>query len=302
MSVLNVYLALCTDEIDGRAYEFIEQNKEFVRKYFGHIESSKAKHEPLAAVEPAKGSQSHDLDEDIPLVESDDEDDEAEKAKERPALKRSLSKQKSLMNIIKPLKKSATFKDLMTSVGFSSTPNSAPSSSSVGNGRSSAPAAVTKDEEILVFKSPGSNHNEETVDFERLIFNSDDLAAGFNLYLFLKIVEKSAVLLKLNEKILASLSSCLSLLAEEYKRALQRKHWERAECGSAEEAANLRFVLAVGNDSYRVLSVHVLSQSEVKTVNMPPLEILHELFAEFISIMELSAKYVNILPASDNMH
>ena len=44
-----------------------------------------------------------------------------------------------------------------------------------------------------------------------------------------------------------------SILGTEYRRALQSKHWANAEKGSAEELANINFLIATGNDAIRLL-------------------------------------------------
>jgi hypothetical protein len=326
MSVLNVYLALCTDEIDAQAYEFMEQNKEFVCKYYGQVlnNSTKAKatspppslllgsqssdtSQHGASFHSAPGqsiSVSKDYGDDIPMVEGsdDEEDDKDAKEEKEKDLKRSLSKQKSFMNLMKPkLKKSGTLKDLMSSMGMS-----------IGSGRGTkagidemtAGGQRDADDDGAVFKlavvTPSTGAMFDSGGFSSQgplspltvgAFHSlvDDLNVP-NPLLFLQTAEKSVFLLRLNEKVMWSLGRCLFLLAEEYKRALQRKHWDRAEPGSVEETANLFFVLSVGNDAFRVLNVYVKGQTHVKTITKPALEFLRDLFPEFIAIMEMTSR------------
>jgi hypothetical protein len=71
----------------------------------------------------------------------------------------------------------------------------------------------------------------------------------------------------LNESIAKSIVISLILVADEYKLAQHSKRWE--DCGSSSErASNVQFLVALGNDCYRILKVHlpdVLQISHMKT-------------------------------------
>ena len=72
-------------------------------------------------------------------------------------------------------------------------------------------------------------------------------------------------LLMLNEKIIAAVCSSLTLLADEYARALQSKHW--AEGAYDEVDDHMKFLIACANDAQRIQTVHVAPIFEVQTTS-----------------------------------
>jgi hypothetical protein len=77
--------------------------------------------------------------------------------------------------------------------------------------------------------------------------------------------KRNKQLLLLNEKIVSAVGSSLELLAAEYARALQAKHWGGAD--SEEALLNLRFLMSVANDSLRIQTEHTRPMGEVQTTS-----------------------------------
>lgn len=70
----------------------------------------------------------------------------------------------------------------------------------------------------------------------------------------------------LNTSIIKAILISLLLVADEYRLALQCKHWEET-CDSDEATNNLQFLVAVANDCYRISTVHLEAISLISTSN-----------------------------------
>ena len=62
---------------------------------------------------------------------------------------------------------------------------------------------------------------------------------------------------RVNEMILHAVSEALVLLAEEYTRALQGRHWDRPDPTTGKLTVHRDFLAAIANDCHRVLTVHL---------------------------------------------
>ena len=72
-------------------------------------------------------------------------------------------------------------------------------------------------------------------------------------------------LLMLNEKIISAVGDSLELLADEYSRALQSKHWGD---GDFEEVdVHMKFLISCANDARRIQTVHVAPINDIQTTN-----------------------------------
>lgn len=70
-------------------------------------------------------------------------------------------------------------------------------------------------------------------------------------------MNQSAITARVNEMILHAVCEALVLLAEEYHRALQGRHWDKIDTATGKLAVHVEFLSAVANDCHRVLSVHM---------------------------------------------
>lgn len=86
------------------------------------------------------------------------------------------------------------------------------------------------------------------------------MPSGMQLHAFIPTepsLNQSAIAGRVNEMILHAVSEALVLLAEEYLRALQGRHWDRVDPTTGKFAVHLDFLASVANDCHRVLSRHV---------------------------------------------
>ena len=70
----------------------------------------------------------------------------------------------------------------------------------------------------------------------------------------------TAVLLHVRERIIEAVGKCMLLLSDEYRRALQSKHWEQASRPGDDTEKNFSFLMAVCNDCLRVCSFQAAAQ------------------------------------------
>lgn len=105
----------------------------------------------------------------------------------------------------------------------------------------------------------------------------------------------------LNEYILRAICSSLLLLAEEYKLALQSKHWDNysAPC---DQSNNLQFLVSVGNDSFRVSSVHLNDLLRIESTcawSFTTNALIKSVTNEFQIVSEKAVKYITRIIFSD---
>jgi len=83
--------------------------------------------------------------------------------------------------------------------------------------------------------------------------------------------QRVARLQHLNDVVTRAVGASWLLLAEEYGRALQSKHWDLVDASQEEISANTHFLVAVANDCYRVATGHAEDIVCVATaVGTPP--------------------------------
>lgn len=81
-------------------------------------------------------------------------------------------------------------------------------------------------------------------------------------------LSQAAITDRVNEMILHALTEALVLLAEEYVRALQGRHWDRPDPTTGKLTVHRDFLAAIANDCHRVLTVHLPEiQETVHTSN-----------------------------------
>ena len=282
MSILNVYLALCTDEIDPAAYDFIEANKDFMVQLGSRLRNvgdTTPQHNPqrqtddsfssitMTVQPPESGSDAVDA-----LMEVESVDTTKD---ERTVL----TKASSFRHIVKSqLKRTGTLMDMMSSVGGSFR---LPKLEKHPSAKDLLEVEVSKEAEGIVFKRVNSA--------SRLELATEALSAD-GITVTNRTAEKVVFLLKMNEKILSAASQCLALLGEEYRRALQRKHWDKGDIDNGEFENNMRFLLSVGNDCYRILNTHIRAQFNTKTLAATPTELFGELHGDLLSIIEHASR------------
>ena len=90
--------------------------------------------------------------------------------------------------------------------------------------------------------------------------------------------------LQMNDKILRAIAGALCLLADEYKVALQSKHWSTVnETITTDEAsAQLHFLVSVINDAFRLATVHLQPLKDVETHSIS----IHELTKGVINVFD----------------
>lgn len=89
--------------------------------------------------------------------------------------------------------------------------------------------------------------------------NAEHPAAG-NAAAVAKAEEIRGMLQTIREKIVEAVAKCMLLLSDEYRRALQSKHWERKSRAGDDVEQNFKFLISVANDCLRVSNFQVDAQ------------------------------------------
>jgi hypothetical protein len=103
---------------------------------------------------------------------------------------------------------------------------------------------------------------------------------------------------RVNEKILLAVSSTFFILCEEYRRALQSKHWDQlpapaaAIASSPSTAPNISslFLISIANDAYRILSSHlqIFHQKDLQNISSLIVDIHLQLYISYLNLAEKS--------------
>lgn len=101
---------------------------------------------------------------------------------------------------------------------------------------------------------------------------------------------EAARVLQINDKIISAAAKSLVLLADEYKIALQAKHWTEGK--DEEVAANIRFLVSVINDSHRLSYVHTEPLKDVETGQVVLSHLLGDISTCFNSVVESAASSI----------
>jgi dimeric dUTPase (all-alpha-NTP-PPase superfamily) len=101
----------------------------------------------------------------------------------------------------------------------------------------------------------------------------------------------------MNDKILNAIAGALCLLADEYKVALQSKHWstmcEESKTTKEEEAsAQLHFLVSVINDSYRLSTIHLQPLKDVETQSISIHEITKSVTTVFDGVIDAAVNHI----------
>ena len=111
---------------------------------------------------------------------------------------------------------------------------------------------------------------------------------------------KSRYAIRMNDRTVYAIGQSYMLLAEEYKRALQTKHWEQGSRDSGEIKANLQFLLATLNDCHRVTSTHVQCICDVSVSDQINISgILTSIQGAFSQVSNIALKYITRILFND---
>ncbi len=111
---------------------------------------------------------------------------------------------------------------------------------------------------------------------------------------------KSRYAIRMNDRTVSAIGQSYMLLAEEYKRALQTKHWEQGSRDSGEIKANLQFLLATLNDCHRVTSTHVPCICDVVVSDQVNISnILASIQGAFNQVSNIALKYITRILFND---
>ena len=102
--------------------------------------------------------------------------------------------------------------------------------------------------------------------------------------------------LQMNNKILKAIAGALCLLAEEYKVALQSKHWstvsESNKIKEEEASAQLHFLVSVINDSHRLSTVHLQPLKDVETHSISIHELTKSVTTVFDGVIDTAINHI----------
>ena len=107
----------------------------------------------------------------------------------------------------------------------------------------------------------------------------------------------------MNEKIVCAICQSLKLLAIEYRRALQGKHWAAGDPESGEVLANINFLVATGNDAHRTITTHIRSLQAVRVLSSGQGGVtdptIQRLVEDFRLIIDGASKYISRIVLCD---
>ena len=100
--------------------------------------------------------------------------------------------------------------------------------------------------------------------------------------------------LQMNDKIMKAIAGALRLLADEYKMALQSKHWSTMnEATTTEEAsAQLHFLVSVINDAFRLSTVHLQPLKEVETHSVSIHELTKSVTSVYDEVIDIAVNHI----------
>lgn len=111
---------------------------------------------------------------------------------------------------------------------------------------------------------------------------------------------KARYAILMNDRTVHAIGQSYMLLAEEYKRALQTKHWEQGDRDSGEIKANLQFLLATLNDCHRVTSTHIQCMCDVLVSDQVNISgILSSIQSAFSQVVTIALKFITRIVYND---
>lgn len=106
---------------------------------------------------------------------------------------------------------------------------------------------------------------------------------------------RQGLYIQINEKIMSGVMTVFLMLCEEYNRALSTKHWDQESIKQSKEMENnMKFIISVVNDSYRIITNHIYSFAEIHLISSIDYKIDSQirLLASYISLSDRAMKYI----------